>query len=125
MLIRTQEGSNSCIHPNNWSLFGTPGGIPAGDPRIVSVFLVPFGAFNGSGSNTTVPVTGFATFYITGWSQGNGGGQGDPCPNADAVNGGGEITGHFIKYVESINTGGGGPLCDFSSLGTCVAVLTE
>jgi hypothetical protein len=122
MLIRTQEGSNTCIHPNNWSLFPD---IPAGDPRIVGVFLTPFGAFGGSGSNHAVPVTGFATFYITGWSQGNGGQQGDPCPNADAVNGGGEITGHFIKYVETINTGGGGPLCDFGSLGTCVAVLTD
>ena len=122
MVIRTQEGSNSCIHPNNWSLFPN---IPAGDPRIVQVFLVPFGSFNASGSNITVPVTGFATFYITGWSQGNGGAQGDPCPNADAVNGGGEITGHFIKYIETINTGGGGGSCDFSSLGTCVAVLTD
>jgi hypothetical protein len=122
MTIRTQEGSNSCVHPNNWSSFPD---LPAGDPRIVSVFLVPFGSFNGSGSNTTVPVTGFATFYVTGWSQGNGGSQGDPCPNADPVNSGGEIAGHFIKYVESINTGGGGALCDFGSLGTCVAVLTE
>jgi Putative Flp pilus-assembly TadE/G-like len=120
--IRTQEGSNTCIHPNNWSSFPN---IPAGDPRIVPVFLVPFGAFNGSGSNNVVPVTGFATFYVTGWSQGNGGQQGDPCPGADAVNGGGEITGHFIKYVDTINTGGGGPACDFNSLGTCVAVLTE
>jgi hypothetical protein len=120
--IRTQEGSNSCIHPNNWSSFPN---LPAGDPRIVPVFLVPFGAFNGSGSNNVVPVTGFATFYITGWSQGNGGSQGDPCPGADAVNGGGEITGHFIKYVDSVNTGGGGALCDFGAFGTCVAVLTE
>ena len=85
----------------------------------------PFGAFGGSGSNNVIPVTGFATFYVTGWSQGNGGQQGDPCPGADAVNGGGEIAGHFIKYVDSINTGGGGPACDFNSLGTCVAVLTE
>jgi hypothetical protein len=124
LLIRIQDGSNTCVHPNNWSSFGTPG-WGEGDPRIVPVFLVPFGAFGGSGSDTAVPVTGFATFYVTGWSQGNGGQQGDPCPGADAVNGGGEITGHFIKYVDSINTGGGGPLCDFNSLGTCVAVLTE
>ena len=122
LLIRTQDGSNSCVHPNNWSSFPN---LPAGDPRIVPVFLVPFGAFGGSGSNNAVPVTGFATFYITGWSQGNGGQQGDPCPGADAVNGGGEITGHFIKYVESVNTGGGGSLCDPNALGTCVAVLTE
>jgi hypothetical protein len=122
LLIRTQEGSNTCVHPNNWSLFPD---FPAGDPRIVPVFLVPFGAFGGSGSNNVVPVTGFATFYVTGWSQGNGGQQGDPCPGADAVNGGGEITGHFIKYVDTVNTGGGGALCDFSAFGTCVAVLTE
>jgi hypothetical protein len=122
LLIRIQNGSNTCVNPNNWSSFPN---LPAGDPRIVPVFLVPFGAFGGSGSNNVVPVTGFATFYVTGWSQGNGGQQGDPCPGADAVNGGGEITGHFIKYVESINTGGGGPACDFNALGTCVAVLTE
>jgi hypothetical protein len=122
LITRIQDGSNSCVHPNNWSSFPN---FPAGDPRIVPVFLVPFGAFGGSGSNNVVPVTGFATFYVTGWSQGNGGQQGDPCPGADAVNGGGEITGHFIKYVDSINTGGGGPACDFNAFGTCVAVLTE
>jgi hypothetical protein len=122
LLIRIQNGSNTCVNPNNWSSFPN---IPAGDPRIVPVFLVPFGAFGGSGSNNVVPVTGFATFYVTGWSQGNGGQQGDPCPGADAVNGGGEITGHFIKYVESVNTGGGGAPCDPNSFGTCVAVLTE
>jgi hypothetical protein len=120
--IRIQNGSNTCVNANNWSSFPN---FPAGDPRIVPVFLVPFGAFGGSGSNNVVPVTGFATFYVTGWSQGNGGQQGDPCPGADAVDGGGEITGHFIKYVESVNTGGGGPLCDFNAFGTCVAVLTE
>jgi hypothetical protein len=122
LTTRIQNGSNSCVSPNNWSSFPN---IPSGDPRIVPVFLVPFGAFSGSGSNNVVPVTGFATFYVTGWSQGNGGAQGDPCPGADAVNGGGEITGHFIKYVESVNTGGGGAACDFNAFGTCVAVMTE
>jgi Putative Flp pilus-assembly TadE/G-like len=119
---RIHGGANTCVSPNNWSSFPN---IPAGDPRIVPVFLVPFGAFGGSGSNNVIPVSGFATFYVTGWSQGNGGQQGDPCPGADPVNGGGEIAGHFIKYVDSINTGGGGPPCDFNALGTCVAVLTE
>jgi hypothetical protein len=125
LLIRTQDGSNSCVNQNNWALFDSVEGLPAGDPRIIPVFLVPFGSFGGSGSDATVPVTGFATFYVTGWSQGNGGQQGDPCPNADPVNGGGEIVGHFIKYIETINTGGGGPLCDFDAFGTCVAVLTQ
>jgi hypothetical protein len=122
MQIRTQDGSNSCVHENNWPLFPD---LPAGDPRIIPVFLVPFGSFSGTGGNETVPVTGFATFYITGWSQGNGGQQGDPCPGADPVPGGGYIVGHFIKYIETVNTGGGGALCDFNAFGTCIAVLTR
>ena len=112
---------------NNWSMFEDPG-LPEGDPRIVQVFLTPFGSFDGSGS-TTVPVTDFATFYVTGWTAQGGGfanpcqGNGDdPVPNNDA----GYIVGHFIKYVQSLNSGGGsGELCDFTSFGSCVAVLTH
>ena len=97
-------------------MFDDPG-LP-GDPRIVQVFLTPFGSFNGSG-NTTVPVTNFATFYVTGWTAQGGGfanpcqGNGDdPVPGNDA----GYIVGHFIKYVFALNTGGGsGELCDFTS----------
>jgi hypothetical protein len=99
-----------------------------GDPRIIQVFLTPFGSFSGSGS-TTVPVVNFATFYLTGWTgQGSGfnnpcqGNGDDPVPGNDA----GIIVGHFIKYIDSLNTGGGGPdLCDFNAFGNCVAVLTQ
>jgi len=130
------EKPNTCPGPvgalghNNWSMFPD---LPVGDPRIVQVFLTPFGSFDGSG-NTTVPVTNFATFYVTGWTgQGQGfdnpcqGNGDDPVPNNDA----GYIVGHFIRYVQSLNTGGGGPgFCDLTaggplSSGTCVAVLTQ
>jgi hypothetical protein len=112
---------------NNWSMFEDPG-LPEGDPRIVQVFLTPFGSFDGSGS-TTVPVTDFATFYVTGWTAQGGGfanpceGNGDdPVPDNDA----GYIVGHFIKYVQALNSGAGsGELCDFTSFGSCVAVLTH
>jgi hypothetical protein len=112
---------------NNWSMFEDPG-LPPGDPRIVQVFLTPFGSFDGSGS-TTVPVTDFATFYITGWTAQGGGfanpcqGNGDdPIPGDDA----GYIVGHFIKYIFALNSGGGsGQLCDFTSFGSCVSVLTQ
>ncbi len=131
MLERTQGGSNTCINPINWrdvdgdGKVSIPEDIPLGDPRIVPVFVTPFGSFNGSGNNV-VPVVNFATFYVTGFSaSGNGGGQGDPCPGATPVPGGGYIMGHFIKYVDSINTGGGGSVCDFNAFGTCVAVLTQ
>lgn len=110
---------------NNWSMFPD---FPDGDPRIVQVFLTPFGSFSGSGS-TTVPVSNFATFYVTGWTgQGSGfnnpcqGNGDDPVPNNDA----GYIVGHFIKYIDTLNTGGGGPtICDFTAFGACVAVLTK
>jgi Flp pilus assembly protein TadG len=131
MLARTQGGSTSCVNPNNWvdsngdGKVTIPDDIPLGDPRIVPVFVTPFGSFNGSGNNV-IPVVNFATFYVTGFSaSGNGGGQGDPCPGASPVPGGGYIMGHFIKYTDSINSGGGGSPCDFNAFGTCVAVLTQ
>jgi len=66
---------DTCTSPNNWKSFftdaDTPGEVTsqelAGDPRTVQVFLTPFGAFSGTGG-TTVPITEFATFYVTGWT---------------------------------------------------------
>jgi hypothetical protein len=110
---------------NNWSSFPN---IPLGDPRIVQVFLTPFGSFEGSG-NDAVPVTGFATFYVTGW-KGQGAGFANPCEafGDDPVPGGegGYLVGHFIKYVQTLNNGSSGSEpCDFGGFGSCVAVLTE
>jgi hypothetical protein len=105
-----------------------PEDILPSDPRIVSVFVTPFGAFSGSGANV-VPISNFASFYVTGFSK-NGGGQGDPCngpPAPDPVPSktGGYVVGHFIKYVDTIGGGGTGDPCDFTSFGTCVVVLTK
>ena len=68
-----------------------------------------------------MPVTGSPTFYVTGW---DGGG----CQGARLRRPGrqGEIVGHFIKYIDTLNNGGGGEeVCDFDALGTCVAVFTR
>jgi hypothetical protein len=119
------EKPSICTSPNNWSSFPN---LPAGDPRVLNVFITPFGSFGGSGS-AVVPVTKFGTFYVTGWTgQGSGfanpcqGNGDDPVPNGDA----GNIVGHFIKYVYVLNDGGGsGDPCDFNSFGSCIAVLTE
>jgi Flp pilus assembly protein TadG len=122
--ILGSDKPSSCTAPNHWSQFPN---LDPSDPRILQVVLTPFGAFSGSGS-TTVPVTDFATFYVTGWTgQGQGfnnpcqGNGDDPVPNNDA----GYIVGHFIKYVQTLNTGGGTEPCDLSALGTCVAVMTR
>jgi hypothetical protein len=116
---RIQGGSNQCVNVNHWSSF--PDLDPA-DPRMVTVFLVPFNSLNGTG-NADIPITGFATFYITGYDQ-------SPCPtsgpNADDPAGQNEVVGRFFKYVDSLNNGGGGDeTCDFSQLGACIAVLTQ
>jgi hypothetical protein len=114
----------SCTAPNNWSQFPS---LPQNDPRIIEVFLTPFGSFDGSGS-TTVPVTDFATFYVTGWTgQGQGfnnpcqGNGDDPVPGNDP----GVIVGHFIKYIQATGTGSGTTACDPDAFGSCVAVMTR
>jgi hypothetical protein len=131
--ILGSQSPNTCpaagaLGHNNWSMFPN---FLANDPRIVEVFVTPFGSFSGTGNNTTVTVEDFAFFYITGWTaQGNGfknpcqapGKGDDPVPNNDS----GLIVGHFIKYVASMNSGGGSPtLCDPNGFSGCVAVLTN
>ena len=119
------EKPATCTAPNRWSQFPN---LDPGDPRLLRVFITPYGSFDDSGSGT-VPVQKFATFYITGWPASGGGfsnpcqGNGDdPVPNNDA----GNIVGHFIKYVSALNDGGaGGQPCDPNAFEPCVAVLTD
>jgi Putative Flp pilus-assembly TadE/G-like len=123
--ILGDEKPTICTAPNHWSSFPN---LNPGDPRILNIFITPYGAFDGSGSGT-VPVIKFGTFYITGWTA-SGGGFGNPCegngddpvPNGEA----GNIVGHFIKYVSALNDGGaGGQPCDPNAFEPCVAVLTD
>jgi hypothetical protein len=117
------EKATACTAPNHW-----PDYAP-GDPRIMPVFVVPYGSFQGSG-NQAFPIQDFASFYITGWTgQGNGfdnpcqGHGDDPVPGNDA----GVIVGHFIKYIQPVNDGGAGDTpCDLSgSISACGAVMTR
>jgi hypothetical protein len=114
----------SCTSPNNWADYPN---LSPDDPRIVQVFLTPYGSFTGSGSEN-VPVTNFATFYVTGWtSQGQGfanpcqGNGDDPVPNNDS----GYIVGHFIKYLQKLDNATGSELCDFDAFGSCFVSLTD
>ncbi len=122
---------------NNWDNFnpldddpsdGTLLGFPLSDPRIVGVYLTAYGAFtHTSGTSQTIPVTDFGTFYITGY-------DGSPCRSPlvlppdhpdDPIPNKGTITGHFIKYVDRLNSGGGTIPCDPASFGNCVPVMTK
>jgi hypothetical protein len=127
--ILGDEQATVCTAPNNWGLFPN---LPREDPRIIEVFLTPFGSFNGSGS-TTVPVTDFATFYVTGWTgQGEGfdnpceGNGDDPVPKDDkGKTDPGVIVGHFIKYIQNTGTGSGTEPCDPNAFGSCIAAMTR
>jgi Putative Flp pilus-assembly TadE/G-like len=115
----------ACTSPNRWSEFPD---LDPGDPRMIQVFLTPYGAFSGNGTDQTIPVTDFATFYVTGWTssgqgfanpcQGNGD---DPVPDNDP----GYIVGHFVKYIQSLNPGTGSTPCDMDAFGSCMAELTR
>lgn len=115
MADRILGGASTCTSPSNWADFPNFNGD---DPRIVPVFLTPFGSFSGSG-NGVVPVTNFGAFYVTGW-------HGSPCVGDDPVPAHGYIVGRFIKHIFALNDGDSGTeFCDFSSFGACLVVLTD
>jgi Flp pilus assembly protein TadG len=124
---RILRGGTCGDHPNNWSMFPN---FPVGDTRVAPVMLTIFGAFGGQGQ-TTVPVTGFATFYITGWPRGGGNRKQQAyCPGDDGPVPKGYILGHFIDYVDTFGTSGGTDSCPFldpsySGLGSCFTVITD
>ena len=48
----------------------TSGRSPDGraSPRVVFLFIVPYGAYKNTGSQRRIPILNFAAFYVTGWS---------------------------------------------------------
>jgi hypothetical protein len=113
--------AKTCSAPNNWPNFTDD------DPRVVMVFLTGFGEFEDEGS-TTVPVTGFAAFYVTGWNA-EGRGFSNPCQGNgdDPAAAAGEIVGHYISRIRVPNDGGAGtnPCAPFTDITPCTAVLVE
>ena len=107
--------------PNNWSSYPT---LSSTDPRLTPVIVTAFGSFGGSG-NTVVPVTRFAELYVTGWSKSGGSKTQPDCAGDDPPPDKGYIVGHFVKYIDSLNSGGGTRTCSGSLFGNCVAVLTK
>jgi hypothetical protein len=118
---------NGVCPPNHWTApAGSLPNIPQGDPRVVPLIITLFGAFGGSGgsSATDVPVTNFAAFYVTGWSNAdpacNGINEADPPGAGNAA-----IWGHFIKYLGDLGTSTGGTACNFSAFSPCITVMTR
>jgi hypothetical protein len=145
--INGSSSATKCEGPNYWSpsntLYQVEHQNPP-DPRIVHLIIVDSGAWVGvTGASFKTPVRAFSTFYITGWSgptatPTNKGG--DPCfnqPKAISSNGlsythddnpgntPNVLLGHFIKYVNVDPNGGGTGLCNETTFGNCIAVLTK
>ena len=121
------------IHQNNWPNTGV-----IGDSRIIHVFLTQFGAFGSSGQDT-VAVTGFATFYVTGWA-GQGNADKNPCQDPtkledppgpdpprpdDPVAESATVVGHFIKYRGPIEGVPSPEDCDLTDPTPCISALVE
>jgi hypothetical protein len=122
---RINGGSSGCNAPNNWAQFPN---IPTGDPRQVTLFTIfRWPPPNQNGSTVSVPVTGFAEFYITGWTeQGNGNSSFDPCGDVWPGRNPGDVVGHFLNgdAVPGQSTSGNQP-CDFASPTPCLGGLVE
>ena len=75
-------------------------------PRVVNLFIVPYQSGKGlTGAGDTIPVLGFASFYVMNWTGANNN-QSDPCPDTTwgSVNvpnpPKGAITGVFVESVD-------------------------
>jgi Putative Flp pilus-assembly TadE/G-like len=120
-------GKGGSCSVNNWPV------VPDGDVRAIPLIITQFGAFKGAGGsiNSQVPVRRFGYFYVTGWS-GSTCSTNEPYPwsprNTDDK---GDIWGHFIHHVISINNVPSGGTCvldasaDPLDLNPCVAVMTR
>ena len=132
-------GGGACQdqYRNHWSQYPWTAdpSVPLNDRRLVPVFITRFGGFANApnGSGNFFPVTGFALFYVTGWS-GNGSND-DPCTSGTPIAGStlddtpatsGTIVGHFVNLVdEQFTPDPGSTPCDLRTLSICAPVLTD
>ena len=113
----------SCNYPSRYPATPDPDwSAEPGDPRVVNLFVVPYGAFKGVNAQDGLPIVKFPRFYVTGW--GGNGSNGNPCPDDDPALPG-EIVGYFIAFGEP-----GGPVdpnlsCIPGDLTPCRAVLVR
>jgi hypothetical protein len=118
--ITTPTNGSTYYCSNKWPTGNTFVLPPANDSRYMTIFIMPYGAFGGSGQ-AYFPVLGFGEFYVMGWSK-------DPCTSDPGPPGGGsgqgQIWGYFVQPVLSNANAIGGSQCTPSTFGPCVAVLT-
>lgn len=88
------------VPPNNYPQYLSNGTFVSGDPRLITIFVVPDGSYTSV--SHLIPIMGYASFYVTSWDH-------DPCAGklagvtgngVDAPNpGGGSLSGYFVSYT--------------------------
>jgi Flp pilus assembly protein TadG len=126
------NGGQKCTNPypiptNNYAQYKANGTLVAGDPRVITIFVVPTGSFSTSGG--LIPIVGYAEFYVVGWDHDPCSGSSDPNPPAGGTRAG-SVWGYFISYTtpESANVSGSGPCNPISSEAwtyNCTYALTQ
>jgi hypothetical protein len=101
-------------------------------PRIVYIFIVPYGSYKNTGSQATIPVLDFAAFYVTGFDP-QGAGKQNPCTFGslpagarydDAVTSGG-IVGYFVRKAAPDFPGDPTEVCKINQIRPCTPVLVR
>jgi len=95
------------------------------DPRVIKLFVVPWGAYKNvkTGNGQVVPVLRLAAFYVTGWHFNAGD---DPCPgNENSRLGGEQVGGYFIKAVESSGPANPHKQCSPDDVNLCTVALVR
>jgi hypothetical protein len=126
--LDTRLGSGGSCSVNHWPT------VPDGDVRAIPLIITQFSAFKGSGGSdaSQVPVRRFGYFYVTGWSRSTCS-TNEPYPwSPTKQDEKGDIWGHFVHHVITVNNGGGGTtscVLDASAnpldLNPCIAVMTR
>jgi Flp pilus assembly protein TadG len=88
------------VPPNNYPQYLANKTFVSGDPRLITIFVVPDNTFTST--SHLIPITGYAEFYVTGWDH-------DPCHDALAgttgngidgpKTGPGAVEGYFVAYT--------------------------
>ncbi|HEY1523715.1 MAG TPA: Tad domain-containing protein [Solirubrobacteraceae bacterium] len=108
------------VPPNYYPQYLSNGTFVSGDPRLITIFVVPNNTFTST--SHLIPVTGYAEFYVTGWDH-------DPCAGTLAgttgngidgpKTGGGSLEGYFVSYTTPAGS-------TVASSGTpCIPVASE
>ncbi len=132
----TCTGNPPCSNPNRYD--PATHTYTGNKLRVVNLFVVPYQALKGvigNNQSQTVPVLGFAAFYITGWNAAGSAqdrctsdpdGPGGPIFPDDIPANSGEIVGYFIEEVQP-NTGPVDPsvACVIGQLTPCRVVLVR